>query len=1326
MASIIKNQILKHLSRFVKNLSSDKISLSTFKGEGELTNLELDEIVLTDLLALPSWMKLTHATCNKACIRIPWTKLKSVPILLSLDSVKIRVEACEELRQGGPSPQNAFPTSAGKYGFVNKVIDGITATVNSVEITFQSQAFESKVQISRIRLESQSPNWKKVDLQGTRLKCMERGETLVFKAMEWQTLRLEARSTSDRNLAPLRLLTNQAKAHIVIKKKLSDCQVLGCRLSLLLDDLLWVLTDSQILAALHFINSISGLIKQSTELTQRFKAARKLESLPEYQAQLSQTSALKRDIRTDAARHFDTFDVKETSYHFLCEKIDLHFCDDPGSGRSNHEDLKDGGAFQVSLMQVLLDFYPYHLAKGERRSWPRYTPDNALAQWLTNSLNSFRIALIEAISASSMHSPLARTQNNPLPSGGDTNPVKKTVTDQFGKLMSTCLVLKIQDLRLFKVTTSSKQTVPQPFLSSYIDRPKDLQTVHAEFTWFYYPGEICFPLPSPKVFAHLYPFQVHLDTCTILWLNCFISNLQNAMSKEIVEPAEPDYMDVRVELIMPKVVFENKKLYPSQKERPQSLHFQVSRLVLSNYRSNETGSLHELTQCLELLQRGDLAYGTDFPSKDHDVPLIAEKFILHAEGRDKIRQPTKINGGSFHEIAPYLTKDMLNTEPRDVWYVFMDPFWADFRVETKRKKNSSEQNTSKIPKDSDRDLSLMLYPFIDSLPVSAWLHLHEEPSSKLSSSLNSDTPNGETVPKTQKSIKAIFSANGIASLQLTHYQYLFLMRMIEAISELSLYLTYDLEQIIGQQIYNNLVTVLGYIPTTELSLLFPPSVPGKQESPSMELDSSAMMESSSGENDETHGEKENTWKLIEQERNQKPCFAPENLTIPSVSMSLSSSPVSNVPSMESLRSSFSQVKHGLSNLAVTFNKVGGISTPDSEVASQWSNISSDSSENNFVPIESLDDEFCRSPLPSDVGVDAAVEVATEVVEDNRSTPSPSFSFGNQMLRAENDNLVGVLTIRLDNVEVAQEAKGTTSKLKFQCRSVSLRECTGMAWNEFQTKFATRNRKWANQVTSTLGSPTQKRVIKMRLSQRIDVEKFKEVMHSDETKSTVAGLRTPECPRVNLTDRPGAESPLRKAIIDSTIAFLDGRVDLRNEDQFTLHMSSTIALADFIEDEICPTPFPIQLEVIGANAELIEDRPSVNITSPGPVPLKFSVPNLPITRDKYGVFHIGYKESLVPPGTSQSASGCRNESCQKDSGGAQQSHKDQQQPSKSELDLILADFEKLQRQLQLVQQRNTELESELQDTQNLKMMILQLQEQVVKLQEEKSNRLNYLR
>lgn len=69
MAGIIKKQILKHLSRFTKNLSPDKINLSTLKGEGELKNLELDEEVLQNMLDLPTWLAINRVFCNKASIR---------------------------------------------------------------------------------------------------------------------------------------------------------------------------------------------------------------------------------------------------------------------------------------------------------------------------------------------------------------------------------------------------------------------------------------------------------------------------------------------------------------------------------------------------------------------------------------------------------------------------------------------------------------------------------------------------------------------------------------------------------------------------------------------------------------------------------------------------------------------------------------------------------------------------------------------------------------------------------------------------------------------------------------------------------------------------------------------------------------------------------------------------------------------------------------------------------------------------------------------------------------------------------------------------------
>lgn len=68
--------------RFAKNLNADKINISTLKGEGELSNLELNEEILMQLLDLPSWLILTKAVCNKINVKIQWTKLKSQPICL--------------------------------------------------------------------------------------------------------------------------------------------------------------------------------------------------------------------------------------------------------------------------------------------------------------------------------------------------------------------------------------------------------------------------------------------------------------------------------------------------------------------------------------------------------------------------------------------------------------------------------------------------------------------------------------------------------------------------------------------------------------------------------------------------------------------------------------------------------------------------------------------------------------------------------------------------------------------------------------------------------------------------------------------------------------------------------------------------------------------------------------------------------------------------------------------------------------------------------------------------------------------------------------------
>ena len=86
-------------------------------------------------------------------------------------------------------------------------------------------------------------------------------------------------------------------------------------------------------------------------------------------------------------------------------------------GRSCHPDLSGGGAFQVSLSQLQLDFYPYHLAIGDRSTWIRYQPETTVhTGWLENSLKQFQTTLLDSIkdfspsngSKGSSHAPLSR------------------------------------------------------------------------------------------------------------------------------------------------------------------------------------------------------------------------------------------------------------------------------------------------------------------------------------------------------------------------------------------------------------------------------------------------------------------------------------------------------------------------------------------------------------------------------------------------------------------------------------------------------------------------------------------------------------------------------------------------------------------------------------------------------------------------------------------------------------------------------------------------------------------------------------------------------
>jgi len=826
MAGLIKGQILKHLSKFVKNLNPSQIQLSAMKGEGELTDLELNEVVLTELLELPVWIRLTKASCNRAAIRIQWTKLKTVPIQLNLDEIRVNLETCEELRTGsGSSSSNlSFSQPTGAYGFTDKVVDGITVSVNLVHVTLSSLAFTASFQMSRILLESKTPAWQKANLQMTRLKDADLAEVLIFKEISWQTVRIEAKSTVNQDLTPLRLITNQARCRITIKKRICDSAILGCRLVLILDDLLWVLTDDQLKAALHFMDSISGLVKKTTTTNQKAKAARKLENQG---IKINLPKSRNSGATSAAARTFQKYDVVETSYHFYSDRIDLHFCDDPGGGRSSHPDLAEGGAFQVSLSKLQIDYYPYHLARGDRKHWVRYTDASPHKAWLLSNLASFDTRLLDVLLSGRNHKTLSRVGKaqvglGHLQGGGgataggqqraepEDDAMRDLVVNQLSRLMTENVVVRLHDLSVWCVSCSSSPTNAGSKLQELVKGdqarlhlPQEFPLLHLELTSFYYPGDLDFPLPPPVLMVHLNPVTVWLDVPTLVWINAFMLNLQKSVQSlqaSLELEQSESYTNIKLEVLMPRVICGARM--PQKIEsplKPDFLQIQASKISLANYRSLETGSRADLATVLDLFQRSPLFFGADFPSKPGDVNVVCQKFINHATGDDAVREAPSMNTA--------FKKDLLWTDARDMWYVLVDSLWAEFV----------------IPKHPGRPV-----PLLDALPLAAWVYAKprdkkvvvekSRPHRKLLKDYYSDEKN-QPSHKGVDGIHVLAHTSRLASLQLDHHQLIFLLRLAESLAELSAFISADTSNIDPTE---SVVAVGAVLPQLDISILLPP------------------------------------------------------------------------------------------------------------------------------------------------------------------------------------------------------------------------------------------------------------------------------------------------------------------------------------------------------------------------------------------------------------------------------------------------------------------------------------------------------------------------
>ncbi|EGW01515.1 UHRF1-binding protein 1 [Cricetulus griseus] len=893
-------------AKFTKNLSPDKINLSTLKGEGQLTNLELDEEVLQNVLELPTWLAITRVYCNRASIRIQWTKLKTHPICLCLDKVEVEMKTCEDPRPPNGQSPIALASGQSEYGFAEKVVEGMFITVNSIAVKIHAKAFHASFELWQLQGYSVNPNWQQSDLRLTRITDPRRGEVLTFKEITWQTLRIEADATDngdqDPVTTPLRLITNQGRIQIALKRRTKDCNVVASKLTFLLDDLLWVLTDSQLKAMMKYAESLSEAMEKSAQQRKSLAPEPVQITPPAPSAQQTWAQAFgggqgnSSSSSSRLSQYFEKFDVKEPSYHLLISRLDLHICDDsqarePGVSANR----LTGGAMQLTFRKMAFDYYPFHWAGDSCKHWVRHCEAmETRGHWAQQLVMEFQSKMEKWLEETSLK-PLwclggdsvfrkkADSFSSPGKSPLDKSPAQGWQaafgSPAWNRLRSSCLVVRVDDLDIHQVSTAGQPSKkPSTLLSCNRKRhhlPTQVAAIHVQFTEYYFPDNQELPVPCPNLYIQLNGLTFTVDPVSLLWGNLFCLDLYRSLEQfkaiyKLEDSRQKDeHLDIRLDAFLLKVSFPLEKREQAKLHRPQALVLSTSGLIATNTRHAPHCSCPDLQSLFRGFAAAEFfrsSYG-HFPKAPGGFSLLHTLFVHHALQMDSLpAQPS-----SLPPQRPAASQDL--------WSLHFTQISLDFEGTENFKGHTLN--------------------FVAPFPLSIWACLplrwqqaqarrlllasegRLKPSASFGSPVRSEALAPETVShqrsKTERDLKSLLGftdaskvlregdagvdhrghvaeLEGVADVhmlvhspaplqvRLDHYQYLALLRLKDVLQGLQEQLSNDTEAMMGSPLQDHTACIGVFFPSAEVALLMPPA-PGTADADSAGSDTTSLIDS---------------------------------------------------------------------------------------------------------------------------------------------------------------------------------------------------------------------------------------------------------------------------------------------------------------------------------------------------------------------------------------------------------------------------------------------------------------------------------------------------
>jgi len=176
MEGLVVKVLRKYLSLFINNFSKDNFNLSIMKGRGEYKNLELNNEVIQELLWIPTNLTVQRATCNHLAINVHWTKLSTVPIVITLDKVEFFVSEPVDIK-AMPNQLRNFKSSGGVSMSHREIVMGVTIEIKEIIIKVETQPPRERkdwtpllqISMSNITIQSTNAEGQVVELPKTRV-----------------------------------------------------------------------------------------------------------------------------------------------------------------------------------------------------------------------------------------------------------------------------------------------------------------------------------------------------------------------------------------------------------------------------------------------------------------------------------------------------------------------------------------------------------------------------------------------------------------------------------------------------------------------------------------------------------------------------------------------------------------------------------------------------------------------------------------------------------------------------------------------------------------------------------------------------------------------------------------------------------------------------------------------------------------------------------------------------------------------------------------------------------------------------------------------------